>query len=552
MAANAEDPILLYWARWWVGDYLGEMYFQVCMACSLGGGSPSTPNTGEGSPSSNPPMNDPGMEMDNGKTSQKDSSVVTLDPYTPNYGPKNTVDEKRKKQNMAWKKLTLEELLSPSKWSQYITFVGNEQEDIPSDFVIYRSLKSILNTENVNFSVDRNKITVKAETESQSNLLLTIRKIGNKEFIPTDKTQYNCRSGTMLLDRLRLGKDESNYFIAEGIKEILTDQHHKVNDVQIYEKTSFRTTENIKIARIVFGQQTIPSFMKVGNKKIQIREELPRPFHCRKCLKFGHTKKYCKDETALCYTCGQQYHGESCDKPLSCFNCGDTHHAFSWDCRFFKYHQKVLIRSLRYGISIRDAKQDLREEGISLSNPSYSSIARTSQTNQEHQTVPTSNRFSSLNETDESSDASESNTSETYEGASVRPKKQRSSKKSKQSKSMETDLESQLKEICGTPLQTKRVLSPDTSSVNPLLDNPPSKKYQKKVSPNSSQETIVFEEKKNPPKTSTPSQQPEVKKPSLKKPLSLIHDYPMPKPLKDDKENGKKYTKRKKKPSKKK
>ena len=396
------------------------------MACSisLGGGSPSTPNK---------PQNpiDPSMDMDIGKTAPRDSSILTLEPYNPKPRPSgNLPGGKQKNPTLSWKRATLEELFSPSKWSQYITFIGN-LENMPSDFVIYRSLKSLLDTENVNFSVDKNKITVKAETEAQSKLLLQTSKIGNEEFMPTDKTHYNTRSATMLLDKLRLGKEETDGFIADAIKEILTDQHHKVNDVQIYEKLSFKSKQKIKLARITFGQQTIPFFMKIGNKKIYMKEEIPKPFHCRKCLRFGHTKKYCKEEVALCYRCGQHEHTEECMEPLSCFNCRESHHAFSWDCRYFKYNQEALVRSLKYGITIRDAKQDMKEEGRNLYSTPYASVARPSHDNKKHQSlqaeankiIPTSNRFAGLSEVGETGVAPESpKSSPILPDRSTRPK----------------------------------------------------------------------------------------------------------------------------------
>ena len=154
---------------------------------------------------------------------------------------------RHQKHKQKFKRLTMEDLFSPLQWSQYITFNVNEDEDMPSDISIYRALKSILNTEIINFSADSNKVIVKAENEAQSKLLLETKKLGNKVVTPSSNNQYNKRTGTMLLDRLRLGADESDHFIADAIKEVLFDQLQNVSEVQIFER-SFKTQKSLKMA----------------------------------------------------------------------------------------------------------------------------------------------------------------------------------------------------------------------------------------------------------------------------------------------------------------
>ena len=97
-------------------------------------------------------------------------------------------------------------------------------------------------------------------------------------------------------------------------------------------------------------------------------------------------------------------------------------------------------------------------------------------------------------------------------------------------------------EICGMPDNSKRHRSPETSDEENSTSEPPANKSQKKISPNSSQETIIYVEERKEEDTA-PSPEvaitPSDKKASLKKPLSLIHDYPMPKPQRDLKERKK-------------
>ena len=113
----------------------------------------------------------------------------------------------------------------------------------------------------------------------------------------------------MFLDRLRLGKDESDDFISEAMNEILIDQKQTVQKVEVYDKIN-KNGKNMKLARVVFSQQTVPGFMKVGNKKRCIREELPTPVICKFCRKFGHTFKCCTNNIKRCFKCRSVDHSQ--------------------------------------------------------------------------------------------------------------------------------------------------------------------------------------------------------------------------------------------------
>ena len=109
----------------------------------------------------------------------------------------------------------------------------------------------------------------------------------------------------------------------------MNDQKQNVQKVEVYDKIN-RNGKKMKLARVVFAQQTVPGFMKVGNKKISIREELPTPMFCKYCLKFGHAFKRCANDIKRCFKCGSVDHSqEECRNTLGCFHCKESHHALS-------------------------------------------------------------------------------------------------------------------------------------------------------------------------------------------------------------------------------
>ena len=123
------------------------------------------------------------------------------------------------------------------------------------------------------------------------------------QFLQIDAAQQQDRNYAL---RLRLGKDGSDDFGSEVIKEILTDQKQNVQKVKVYEKIN-EDEEIMKMSRD-FGQQTVSSFLKIHVKKISIRKELPKPEICNHCLKFGHLFKWCASNIKSRLKCGSVDH----------------------------------------------------------------------------------------------------------------------------------------------------------------------------------------------------------------------------------------------------
>ena len=274
----------------------------------------------------------------------------------------------------SWKKSTMLDIFAPQKWSRYVTLEFKENERMPCDLLLHRQLRSLLNVDEPYFSTEKNKVTIRVTTEAQSKLLLETNSLCMKVVEPKVEARYNTRVGTMLLDRLRV-EDESNEVLCDCIKDILTSQKHNVLDVKIYERQSTRTKKNLRIAKVTFGQQTIPRHMKVGVKRISIQEEFPKPMQCRICLRFEHTHKRCPNREDVnskrCFRCGKEGHDANICTDVECYNCGGLHHAFSRECFHYKYYQEALVRSREHGISIRDAKRDMKEDGITLTRSLY-------------------------------------------------------------------------------------------------------------------------------------------------------------------------------------
>ena len=426
---------------------------------------------------------------------------------------------------------------------------------MPCDLLLHRQLRSLLNVDEPYFSTEKNKVTVRVTTEAQSKLLLGTNSLGMKNVEPKVEARYNTRVGTMLLDRLRV-EDEPNEVLCECIQDILTTQKHNVLDVKIYERKSTKTRKNLRIAKVTFGQQTIPQYMKVGVKRISIQEEFPKPMQCKICLRFEHTYKRCpsKDElnSQRCFRCGKEEHDEDTCTIVECYNCGGSHHAFSRECSYYKYFQEALIRSREHGISLKDAKSDMREDGIVLTRSLYSaklkhntssptkrknpvSSSKESVSLQNVNKISTQNRFTVLEDDEISAD-------DTQHLHSISPpitppvqsnmtqsnsKRFSPSKTSPDAEVPPTSLpeyetiEKQLMELDGPPENSKRALGDSPSDES----NAPIKKLMKKPLKEAVSVSITSNLLPVPLTKNTPNTSKEVVSVRQK---SLIHDYPMP------------------------
>lgn len=66
----------------------------------------------------------------------------------------------------------------------------------------------------------------------------------------------------------------------------------------------------------------------------------------------------------------KEHTGDFCHSTLTCFNCG-VHHAFNKNCLYFLYYQKNCFRTLCFCIFKRQARGDIKFEGITLTLSLY-------------------------------------------------------------------------------------------------------------------------------------------------------------------------------------
>merc|ERR1712228_109335 len=107
---------------------------------------------------------------------------------------------------------------------------------------------------------------------------------------------------------------------------------------------------------------------------------------CKSCCKYGHTATKCRNFPRCAY-CSSQDHKTrwNCGQP-KCVNCGLEHHARSKVCAFYIYNTELKLLQELTGMSIREAKLELKVRGIQdpAKKHAYSSITKTSKETKTH------------------------------------------------------------------------------------------------------------------------------------------------------------------------
>ena len=163
-------------------------------------------------------------------------------------------------------------------------------------------------------------------------------------------------------------------------KEILKQlQGFGQNVQELYRIYSFKSGKKEKTDTFVatFSTKVLPEKMYVGHFRVSVRVYIPNPRKCTQCQKFGHTKKFCKNELVCC-KCGQSGHDEdNCiSNEATCVNCKGPHKASSKECELWKTEKAIVKYKFENDVSFPEARKKIEETTKNLQNnsKSYSSV----------------------------------------------------------------------------------------------------------------------------------------------------------------------------------
>ena len=109
---------------------------------------------------------------------------------------------------------------------------------------------------------------------------------------------------------------------------------------------------------LTFDSCSLPKEVKIGWNVLDVRQYIPQPRMCFKCLAFNHNIKTCRATEQTCQKCGEQGHlHTSCSKPMNCANCGESHMASDRKCPVYQVEKEAQAYISQHKVTYRDAKK---------------------------------------------------------------------------------------------------------------------------------------------------------------------------------------------------
>lgn len=152
-------------------------------------------------------------------------------------------------------------------------------------------------------------------------------------------------------------------------------------------------TIQTRIVELKFLAPKIPSHISIYNMLFNVLPSIRSPVQCNRCLRFGHTQKFCRSNPR-CSHCGNDNHSiDVC--PLSqatdpkCLFCNLSHLATDRSCKEWSFQSEIKKIMATENISYREAL-DFKKNNFQTTAFKYSEIVNRQSSPSADPTVPTS------------------------------------------------------------------------------------------------------------------------------------------------------------------
>lgn len=128
-----------------------------------------------------------------------------------------------------------------------------------------------------------------------------------------------------------------------------------------------------------------PKNIKIAYMNVLTRPFYPRPRRCYKCFNFGHIALTCSAKQ-LCYRCGDNFHGDTCEKASKCTNCKtNEHYSTSNKCPLWIKKTEIIKLKVDSKITFEEARKTINDRKKS----SFADVTTTSLTEKHQQEIKT-------------------------------------------------------------------------------------------------------------------------------------------------------------------
>lgn len=185
-------------------------------------------------------------------------------------------------------------------------------------------------------------LLIKTKNNMQANKLTTLTALSDS--IAVEVTEYktlNQTKGVIYSNDLR-GISESE----------ITNELFNQNVREVKKIIKFVNQQPIEtgLTILTFASSTLPTDIKIGYEKVNVRPYIPLPMKCNNCQQFGHIAKFCKNNK-ICFQCANEYHltsdKDECTNETNCVNCihskmeNTKHSSKDKKCPIFIKHKEL-------------------------------------------------------------------------------------------------------------------------------------------------------------------------------------------------------------------
>lgn len=213
----------------------------------------------------------------------------------------------------------------------------------------------------------KNRLKIVLKDRKSANILATSDKMKEKGFL--------CYVPKFLVTKQAVIKgvytDLSEKEILEEC-EVPYELKHKVKLISV---RRFSRRENDKwvpteTVQLTFRAQVLPQYVTIHYVRCRVDPFIPKVLQCAKCLRYGHSLKFCKSVTLRCNTCGEESHSANeCTKPPPprCLHCKGEHPAYVENiklnkCPEFKKQQEIKKIMATENKTFLEARSSLRQK----------------------------------------------------------------------------------------------------------------------------------------------------------------------------------------------
>lgn len=204
------------------------------------------------------------------------------------------------------------------------------------------------------------KIIVNTKNKQQAAKLIKLSQINeDNKVVVTEDGKANQSEGVIFCRDLKYATDEEILDELAEQKVINIRRAKKKNELGLEYETG--------LYFVTFDSRELPEQLRVGYEMLEVRPFIPEPMRCFRCMKFGHTQKFCKkpeEGGKICGNCSEKEHvnrakGEKCNASPKCTNCGSEDHGnFSRQCPVYIMEKEICSIKTRKKITYGMARKE--------------------------------------------------------------------------------------------------------------------------------------------------------------------------------------------------